>query len=176
MPRPTVAREREAFAGAVLREGIVAGLVAGSVFAIFQMLLAAAVGQPLWMPWAYAASILLGQSALALPFSLSFFIVGFLVHYALSALFGLIWGAIAKSVSPPVRDSYGGHAAASMMYGLLLWLVNFQVLARIFWPWFLDVSLPGQILLHVVTWGLPLGLYLATRLRPIDRNPVQVRV
>lgn len=176
MARPSVAREREAFAGAVLREGLVAGLVAGTVFAVFQMILALATGQPIWTPWAYAASVLLGQSALALPFSLSFFIVGFLIHYALSALFGLVWGAIAKSVAPSVRDSYGGHSAAAMMYGLLLWLVNFQVLARIFWPWFLEVSLPGQILLHIVTFGLPLGLYLATRLRPIDRTPVQVRV
>jgi hypothetical protein len=171
-----VDREREAFAGTVLREGLAGGLVAGAVFALAQMLFAAAQGEPLSTPWAFFASILLGPQALAAPFSLATFTVGFVVHFVLSALFGLLWGATAKSVSRGIRDDWGAHAVASMIYGLLLWLVNFQVIARVVYPWFLGTSQLAQLALHALAFGLPLGLYLTARLRPLEGRRIERRV
>jgi len=162
-------REREAFAGVVLREGLVGGLVAGAILAIASMIVAGALGLPISTPWSYFASILLGSDVLGAPFGFGTFVVGFVVHFVLSALFGLIWGAVAKSVSRGIRDDFGAHAVAAMIYGLLLWLVNFQVIARVVYPWFVEMNQLAPILLHVVTFGLPLGLYLAARLRPIER-------
>ncbi len=170
-----VEREREAFAGTVLREGLMGGLVAGAIFALAQMLLATASGASVWTPWAWFASILLGRGILDAPFGLSTFVVGFVVHFVLSALFGLIWGATAKSVSRGIRDSWGAHAIAAMIYGLVVWLVNFQVIARVVYPWFLDTGPFAQMLLHVLAFGLPLGLYLTARLRPIEHRPIERR-
>ncbi|WP_373047687.1 hypothetical protein [Vulgatibacter sp.] len=163
-----IEREREAFAGTVLREGLIGGLLAGAVFALAEMLVSAAMGGSIFGPWAMFASILLGSSALSAEFTLGIFIVGFVVHFVLSALFGLIWGATAKSVSRGIRDSWGAHAVAAMIYGLVIWLVNFQVIARVVYPWFLQTNALAQILLHALAFGLPLGLYLTARLRPIE--------
>lgn len=168
-------REREAFAGTVLREGLVGGLIAGAIFAFAQMLVAAGMGTSMAAPWALFASILLGQNAVNGPFTLGIFIVGFIVHFVLSALFGLLWGAIAKSVAPNVRDSFGAHGVAAAIYGLLLWLVNFQVIARVVYPWFLQTNALAQLLLHALAFGMPLGLYLAARLRPLDHLPAEQR-
>jgi hypothetical protein len=164
-----IEREREAFAGVVLREGLVGGLVAGALLALASMLVSAAFGDSMARPWALFASILLGQGAITAPFTLGTFIVGFVVHFVLSALFGLIWGAIAKSVSRGIRDEWGAHGIAATIYGLLLWLVNFQVIARVVYPWFLGTNQLAQILLHALAFGLPLGLYLTARLRPLER-------
>jgi len=170
-----IEREREAFAGTVLREGLVGGLIAGAIFALSQMLLAAATGATALTPWAFFASILLGQEALTGPFTLATFIVGFVVHFVLSAVFGLIWGATAKSVSRGIRDDYGAHAVAAMVYGLVVWLVNFQVIARFVYPWFLELDALFQLVLHAIAFGLPLGLYLCARLRPLEGRPARRR-
>ena len=175
MATAPIQREREAFAGTVLREGLLGGLVAGAVFAIAQMLLAVAMGASYTTPWAFFASILLGQGAITGPFTLATFIVGFVVHFVLSALFGLIWGATAKSVSRGIRDEYGAHAVAAMVYGLVIWLVNFQVIARFVYPWFLETNTLLQLLLHAVAFGLPLGLYLCARLRPLEGRAARRR-
>lgn len=167
----TQERAREALAGTMLREGILGGLLAGAIFAVAQMLLAAAMGVSPWTPWAFFASILLGRAALEAAFTPSIFVVGFVTHAILSALFGLLWGAIAKSVAPGIRDNWGPHAAAATIYGLLLWLVNFQVIGRIVYPWVLESGSLAQVLLHAFAFGLPLGLWLCARLRPIELAP-----
>lgn len=164
----TTIERREAFAGTVLREGLLGGLVAGAILALAQMGLAAAMGASVLVPWAFFASVLLGREAFAAELNLSIFVVGFVAHFILSALFGLLWGAIAQSVSRGIRDAWGPHALAATIYGLLLWLVNFQVIARLVYPWFLETGTLTQLVLHGLAFGLPLGLYLCARLRPIE--------
>lgn len=168
-------RTREAYAGVVLREGLVGGLVAGAILALASMLVSAALGASMSTPWALFASILLGQQAVNTPFTAGTFVVGFVVHFVLSALFGLLWGAVAKSVSRGIRDDWGAHAVAAMIYALLLWLVNFQVIARVVYPWFLATHQLAWLLLHALTFGLPLGLYLTARLRPMERRTAEQR-
>lgn len=174
-PPPAVEREREVFAGTVLREGLVGGLVAGAILALAEMALAAATGDSPATPWAMAASILLGATARSAPFGPAIFAIGFAVHAILSALFGLLWGAVARSVSRDVRDAFGPHGIAAAIYGALLWLVNFQVIARFVYPWFLEANGFAQLLLHTFFFGLPLGLFLAARLRPIEGPAVRRR-
>jgi hypothetical protein len=149
-------------------EGAVGGLIAGAVFAVASMVVVAAQGGPLLAPWRMFASVLLGEGALAGPMTLGIFVVGFIVHFALSAVFGAIWGVVAAAVSPGVRDSYGSHSAAGGIYGLVLYLVNFQILARLLFPQFLATGAVAQILLHILAFGVPLGLYLTSRLRPVE--------
>ena len=46
-----------------------------------------------------------------------------------------------------------------LAYGLALYLVNFQIIARLFFPWFVDERGPGQvveIIVHPLAYGLVL--------------------
>lgn len=150
--------------GYYVRSGAIAGLLAGAVFAVFEMIVAAAMGMGIGGPWKMFASVLLGKSAMA-QLTFGVFIVGFIVHFALAALFGAAWGAIAKKVPTSIRYGVGGHTAAAMLYGLAIYLINFQIIARLAYPWFLGANQGAQIVLHVLAFGLPLGLFLVSRLR-----------
>lgn len=157
----------------LLREGILGGLVAGVIFAVVQMIVAGAAGMGAMAPWRMFASIVAGRGALVGEMTFGLFLLGFIVHFVLSALFGMIWGAIARGLPYEVRTSWGQHAAGAMAFGFVLWLVNFQVIARVAYPWFLGMNQLAQVLLHVLAFGLPLGLYLVARLRPGE--PIEMR-
>lgn len=154
---------------ATVRHGLIAGLFAGVVFAVFEMIAAAAMGASVLAPFQMFASVLLGVRAMEGSLTLGVFLVGLIVHFVLAGAFGALWGTIVRAVSPEVRQSFGAHSALAAGYGLALWLVNFQIIARILYPWFLAANQLVQIVLHMVCYGLPLGLFLVARLRPMGR-------
>jgi hypothetical protein len=53
------------------------------------------------------------------------------------------------------------QAIVGTLYGVLIWIVNLQVLARLASPWLLDTSQSVQIATHALAYGLPLGLIYA---------------
>ena len=94
--------------------------------------------------------------------------------WGLSAAFGLIYCLITARTSETTKRSWGTQAGIGALYGMALWLVNFQIVARIAYPWFLDAPQTAQAMLHALFFGLPLGLAYAgagRRLRPIRRAP-----
>jgi hypothetical protein len=139
----------------VWREGVYAGLVGGCVLGVLEIVASAASG-PL-VPVRMAASVFLGRSGLEGRTAGHLF-VGVVVHLALSLLFGLWYGALTLRFSPKSRRSFGFQAGLGLLYGVLVWAVNFQLLARLFFPWFLRVPQFQQALLHAVGFGLPLAL------------------
>lgn len=145
----------------LLRKGTIAGLVGGAVLVLAQMVVAGDTAAP----WRMFASIPLGREALTGPMTLGIFLLGFIVHFALSALFGLLWGLVARKVPPETRRSWGPHAGLAMAYGLALYLVNFQLIARAAFPWLVPAGGVVQAVLHVIAYGLPLGLALVAQLR-----------
>jgi len=53
----------------------------------------------------------------------------------------------------------------------VLWLIDFQLLGRLFYPWFLELPQAPHAILHALTFGLPLGLVyglLAARRHPAE--------
>ena len=150
-----------------LRDGAVGGLIAGWVFAIAQMIAALATREPTNLPWRMAASLVLGREALRMEWSLGLAFVAFAVHFSLSILFGMLWAAAARGW-PSVRDSIGSHTALSSLFGVLVWLLNVQLVARGLFPWLMPYSSFTLMLLHALAYGLPLGLYVATRVRAVD--------
>jgi hypothetical protein len=145
-----------------LKEGLLYGLVAGAIFAVAEIAAAAMMGDPALMPIRMFASILLGEAALAEVTLGAAVVVGLLVHFVLSAIFGVTYGAIVNGVlSPTTRGSMGAQTAIGLGFGAVLWLVNFQIIGRLLFPWFLMAPQFAQLVLHAVFFGLPLGLMFA---------------
>ncbi len=142
-----------------------AGIVAGIIFGLVEMAATAARSSPISMPLRMFASIIVGSQALQdMPLA-SMAVLGIVVHLVLSAIFGLIYGLAMRAFPPATRVSYGAQTILGAGYGLLLWLVNFQLIARSAYPWFLSDAQGLQVVLHAVAFGIPLGLQYAGLVR-----------
>jgi uncharacterized membrane protein YagU involved in acid resistance len=72
--------------------------------------------------------------------------LGFAVHAVLSVVFGIVFALVV-----PALRSNGTVALAGGIYGALLYLVNFQLLGRIFFGQFLQgPNQPFELVVHVV--------------------------
>ena len=142
-----------------VRQGLIGGLIAGLIFAMFEMVVAALINgaSAFFMPLRMIGAMVLGAEALDPGYSLiTAGPAGVLVHVVLSALFGAVFGAVVAAV------------AAAGLYGLLLWLVNFYVVAPVAgWDWFPNGTDEAvQFVAHVVCFGALLGFYLDREARP----------
>jgi hypothetical protein len=144
-----------------LREGVGFGLLAGLIFFVVEIIVAAVQGMPPLAPVRLFASTALGPAALSGPIG-SVFVVGVLAHVVLSAIYGAIYGAINAGLSAQTETSYARQASLGLLFGAALWLVNFQIFSRLMYPWFLDASQTVQLVLHAVAYGLPLSLMYAS--------------
>jgi hypothetical protein len=96
------------------------------------------------------------------------FFLGIGVHLAMSALFGLVYGFLMVHSTGRQRDSYLVEGLFGAFYGLLLWLVNFQLIARLFYPQLGTLSWGAQLLAHTLAFGVPLGWFLCAKLRDVE--------
>ena len=159
----------------VLREGVLAGLFAGGVMAALQTTISAWAGGRPGRLFETVGTTLLGTSgAGAAPGegALRFFL-GVAVHFVLSAIFGAIFGLVVANSSHGVRNRYSVQIPAGMVFGFVLYLINFQVIARLFAPEFLAMSAWAQLFGHVVAFGVPLGWFLCFKIREIEVPHVQ---
>ena len=149
--------------GQWLRHGIIGGILAGIVFALFEMLAAAVMmgAEAFFMPLRMIGGIALGEEALAPETSLLMAgAAGVAVHMAMSAVFGAAIALVA-AVVPALRSGTVPLVAWASVAGFALWLVNFFVIASIAgWRWFPDGTDPlVQFVAHTFFFGTPLGLY-----------------
>lgn len=150
--------------GRWLVPGLVFGMIAGVVFATFEMLAAWAMGDGFWMPLRMIGAILLGEEALEPSYSLTgAAATGAALHMALSGLFGAVFGFAAAAVRG-LRSSRAVLVAAASAYGLVLWLVNFYAIAPVAFAWFQDADPVVQFVAHTFLFGTVLGALLAVRL------------
>ena len=163
-----------------LLPSVLFGMLAGVVFALFEMLAAWAMGDGFWMPLRMIGAIVLGEEALEASYSLTgAAATGAVVHMVLSALFGAAFGVLLAAV-PGVGASRGVLVAAASLYGLALWIVNFYVIAPVAFEWFQDADPVVQFFAHTVFFGALLGALLAARVpspaapRPRRREPLGV--
>jgi hypothetical protein len=116
-----------------------------------------AMGDGFWMPLRMIGAIALGEEALEASYSLAgAAIVGALVHMALSALYGAVFGALLALV-PALRGSVGLLVIVGSFYGLAIWLFNFYVVAPVAFEWFQDADAVVQFVAHVLFFGALLG-------------------
>lgn len=146
-----------------VKEGLAAGLVAGVLFVIAEILAAASAGDPALTPFPMFASVVVGADAfeqLSLPVAV---LIGTIVHFALSAIFGIVYGFFASREAVDARRSWKRHALLGAAYGCALWLINYQLIGRLAYPWFADTNAVAQLIVHAFFYGLPLGLlFVAT--------------
>ena len=64
---------------------------------------------------------------------------------------------------PALRSSIGVLTTVGVAYGLVLWLVNFYVIAPAAFPWFGMANPVVQFIAHVFFFGAVLGYYLGNR-------------
>lgn len=143
------------------REGIAFGLIAGILFAAAEIVASVLHGGSPLMPIRMFASILAGSAALNTGLLGTTVLWGGLIHIGLSVCFGLIYGLINARLSTETETRWGRQAWLGLTYGAMLWLVNFQIIGRYLFPWFLTTAPFLQMVLHAVFYGLPLALMYA---------------
>ncbi len=158
------------------RHGAIGGLLAGLLFALFEMIMATLQmgGEAFFMPLRMIGGIALGSQALE-PSSTSLLEAGgagIVVHMMLSAIFGASVAVVAGLVAA-LRSSTVALIAWTSLAGLALWLVNFYVIAPIAgWRWFPEGTDPViQFIAHTFVFGSLLGLYLDRTVRAGRSDP-----
>ncbi len=152
-------------AGISIARAVVAGLVAGLVFLVVEMALVPTVGDgAMWGPPRMMGAIALGEGVLPPPatFDAAIVAVGMIVHFALSAVLGVIFALLAARLSL----GRGALVALGALFGLAVYLVNFYGLTAIF-PWFAMARNWITILAHLI-----FGAVLASWLVRGDRRLV----
>ncbi len=138
--RPTSVR-------AALLRGAVGGMAAGAVFAAVTMWFTASLGDPAKMPLLMIAAMVQGQDALTSGTANP--ILGAVVHMLLSAVFGMAFALLATRL-----HSNSAVAVAGVLYGTVLYLVNFLIVAPLLFPWFTKANQPFELAIHVVFGAL----------------------
>ncbi|MGC4120288.1 MAG: hypothetical protein QM765_38045 [Myxococcales bacterium] len=154
------------------KDGLVSGLLVGALFAAAEMVGSQILGASPVSPWRAFASTALGQRALeqvplatALP-------VGVVAHFVLSALYGVAYAfANRRLCANETRSSFSREAGLGLFFGLALYVVNFQVFARLIYPWFLGANQVAQLIYHVFFFGLPLALLITV----LERKALGIR-
>jgi hypothetical protein len=146
------------------KHGLIGGIIAGIVFAAFEMIVAAILDGPdmFFMPLRMIGGIALGEQALDPGFSLAAAgVAGLVVHMVLSAVYGIGVAGVARYV-PVLASSAAALITWASLAGLALWLVNFYVIAPITgWNWFPDgTNAVVQFIAHTFFYGTVLGIYL----------------
>lgn len=150
--------------GTWVRAGLVGGIIAGIVFAMFEMIMAAVLNGAgaFFMPLRMIGAIGLGATALDPATSLvTAGGVGLVIHMILSMMYGVVVAGV-LTFAPALSRSRTSIVLVASAAGFVLWIMNFFVLAPIFgWRWFPDgQNVAVQFVAHTVMYGTVLGLLL----------------
>jgi ammonia channel protein AmtB len=149
---------------------VTTGIVAGIIFAVFEMLATAILMGPeaAVMPLRMIGAMALGPAALEPGYALEVAaMTGVIVHMILSVVFTGIFAAIASPLTSGAvgerLSASGSLALAGVIFGIVLWLMNFYVVAPVAgWAWFPERTNPVvQFLAHALFFGAPVGWMLA---------------
>ena len=138
----TTSRQQEQVAARLLR-GAVGGILAGMVFAGVTMWFADSTGGKASMPLHMISTIVKGDKAMAA--GSTGVGLGLVVHLVLSALFGVLF-----ALAVPRLRTNGTVALAGTLYGVLLYVVNFLILASLVFTTFQDANQPFELFAHMV--------------------------
>jgi hypothetical protein len=139
--------------GAVLTRGAVAGLAGGLLFALANMWYADAHGKPLVAPFLAISTIFHGTDMPVM--SQPDVIAGLVTHLGLSLLFGMVFAVGVTLLRLATRPLL--LLGAGLVYGLVLYVVNFQIIARVAFPWLVNPKGPNQLFelwIHPIAFGL----------------------
>jgi uncharacterized membrane protein YagU involved in acid resistance len=161
MARTYPGGEHELDTGWGVKQGIIGGVIAGITFVLAEMIGSAVVaGNPFIMPLKAMASVPIGTPPPEIPTGTAI-PVGLIFHMLLSIVLGIIFALIVTNVAA-LRSSPTVLVIAASVYGIIVWLVNFYILAPLIGrPWFTEIPPVPQFVYHTFFFGTVLGLYLA---------------
>jgi hypothetical protein len=142
-------------------EGIRSSLLAGVAFGALQILAASVANAAPLQPIKAAASLLLRERAYQPGYWLFALVLGVAVHFSLALLYGYAFGLMSTEIRLRTRLNFAREALIGILFGLVLWGINFAVIARGLYPWLYEAHLPAQAVLHALGFGLPLSLLFA---------------
>ncbi len=131
-----------------------AGIIAGAVFLILEMVLFETVGgESLWGPPRMMAAMVLGEGVLPPPatFDAGIMMVAMMIHFPIAILFGIMLGWVISNW----RLGLSASIVVGTVFGLLIYFVNFYGFTAI-WPWFAMARNLISIFAHAM-FGLVLG-------------------
>jgi uncharacterized membrane protein YagU involved in acid resistance len=139
-----------------VKAAVVAGLVAGIVFLMVEMLLVPLVGGSPWGPPRMMAAMVMGTEVLPPPasFDLGIMMVAMIIHFVLSIAFAVVLGLIIH------RMERGAATIVGLGYGLALYLVNFYLFTAVF-PWFANARNWVTVVTHLLFGALAALIYHA---------------
>lgn len=142
------------------------GLIAGAIFAAFEMLAAAVVRGPEFaaMPLRMIAAMVLGEAALESGYPLvAAALAGMTVHLVFSILFtALFAGFVVPAMASAGVESTGHLVTVGIAFGITLWSVSFHLIApAVGWSWFAEsTDSVVQIIAHGFFFGAVIGWML----------------
>jgi uncharacterized membrane protein YagU involved in acid resistance len=141
-----------------LRQGAIGGIVAGLIFAAFEMIASAMMqgAGAFFMPLRMIGAIALGPAALEPSYSLLVAgVAGVGVHMVLAIVYGAVFAALFCGLR-----SVWLMTALGAAYGTALWLINFYLIAPAMLPWFQQANQMLQFWAHAVFFGAVLGFWV----------------
>jgi hypothetical protein len=146
-----------------------AGLIAGAIFLMMEMILLVVVGESPWGPPRMMAAMIMGEGVLPPPGTsdLVVVMVAMIVHFVLSIALAL---AFAWAISL-WHVSFGAALALGAGFGLLVYLVNFYPITAVLFPWFAMARNWITISSHIV-FGIVLAwAYVHLTAKPFGYRP-----
>jgi hypothetical protein len=140
-----------------IARGAILGTIAGVAFIVFEMALSVVLAGDAVAPLRMIAAILLGPAALTdavTPYGLV--IIGLMVHFFLAALFGALF-ALPTLPYAGHRGRAGLTVVLGIAFGLVLWGIDFYLIAPALFPWFTHANPWVQIVAHGLFFGAVLG-------------------
>lgn len=161
----TLRRTYKAKEDNVLLSGISIGIFAGIAFLAAAMLFNVMLGRSMMGPPRLVASIALGTEVLNPSYSLMrAFGVGGLLHFGLSVIYGIIFMGVVNIYRPFSLQRTEG-VVAGVIYGTVLWIVNFFMIAPVLFPQFLTLNMFWHgFVTHALIFGTIMG-WLASRVK-----------
>lgn len=146
----------------LLLHGINAGLTAGLVFILVQMVINLALNRSFFEPLRLMSTLGLGLEALDPGYSIvTASMIGLFIHLAVSAIFGIIF-VFLITVSGQITVPTEKHLIYGTVYGLILWVVNYVIIAPLAWPQFGELHPFWQgFVACTFFFGTLLGVYTA---------------
>jgi hypothetical protein len=141
------------------KAAIMAGIVAGVVFMMMEMLLMPLFGfaPSMWAPPRMIAAIGMGEGVLPPPatFDIAVLMVAMMIHFATSIAFALVVALIIRGMA------MGPALVVGVVGALLLYGFVFYVMTGIAWPWFENGRNWVNVVTHIVFGALVAWWYRA---------------
>ena len=158
--------------------GLTGGLAGGAFLAAAQAFATALAREPPPQMFRAWGSLLLGRRILeGLPNDLEV-PLGLAVHLVVAGALGVAYGLLVSRLGTRRRDSFASQFLYGALFGAAVWVVNYQLLSRVLFPAMraADPVRPAlQLVLHVIAFGVPLGWWVAMKLRDFEVEGVHVR-